>query len=108
MTSPKEATNGDPVMTCNICALYEAGEDDRAARTEAILHRRLLLAVLNAATDAVAEIRGEIGGCVPCLTRLGGAYLSINAVMITEAFGGDLEAAATAVQQATLEYIDQQ
>lgn len=95
-------------MDCHICALYEAGDDDRAARNEAILHRRLLLSVLNTATDAVVEIRGEIGGCVPCLTRLAGAYLSMNAVMITAAFGGDLEAAAAGVQKATLEYIDEQ
>ncbi|MEN4476869.1 hypothetical protein [Mycolicibacterium cosmeticum] len=95
-------------MDCHICALYEAGDDDRAARNEAILHRRLLLAVLNGAADAVAEIRVEIRDCVPCLTRLAASFLTINATMVTASFSGDMEAAASAVQQVTLEYIDQQ
>ena len=74
---------------------------------EAIRHRRLLLAVLNGATDAVAEIRPEMADCVPCLVSLAGSYLAINAGMTVMAFGGDQRAAVHAVQQVLLEYIDE-
>ena len=95
-------------QTCPLCAQHETGDTDAAARIEAIRHRRVLLSVLAGSTDTVAEIRIEIGDCVACLTRLAAAFVAINAGMILVSFGGDLPAAATAVEKALLDYNDQE
>lgn len=85
--------------------MRDAGDSDRADGAEVIRSYRLLLAMLNGAADATAEISSELGGCLMCIGRLAGLYLGMHAGMMLNVFGAD---AATAVQATLTELIDEQ
>jgi CII-binding regulator of phage lambda lysogenization HflD len=96
-----------PETGCQVCNLYSSGHTEQGALTEAIRHRRLLLAAMTESADTVIEIRNEIGDCLRCALSLARSYLVINAGMVIAAFGGDKELAIAGAQQALLDYLDE-
>ena len=96
------------MTTCELCALREAGDTDRAEAIEAIRAQRLVLAILNGAEDATDGIATEFGGCRDCIARLAAHYLGNYTAALTHIAGGDANAAAKWVEHGLAEDIDDQ
>lgn len=93
---------------CEICALHDAGEAERANAIESIRSQRLVLAILNGAEDAGAEISDELNGCLMCVSRLAVIYLFGYAEALRHMAGGDANEAAKWIEQGLAADIDDQ
>lgn len=106
LSGPGSSFNRMP--TCEICAMRDAGDKDRADAAEVIRSYRLLLSMISGAVDATGEVSSELHGCTMCIGRLAGLYLGMHTGLLVKVFGDDADAAATAVQATLAELIDEQ
>lgn len=91
---------------CAICEMYATGETVRADHLEQVRQQRIVVAVLNGATDAADETSAELDGCFDCANRLAFMSLGMFAEVFMKLFRGDADAAIKAIEQGLLEDLD--
>lgn len=97
----------EAMTTCEPCTLRAAGDTARAEAIESIRSQRLVLAVLNGASDAFREIHAELGGCQDCTGRLAAQYLTMTAQALVKVIGS-VEAAIYGLERGLLQDLDDQ
>lgn len=93
-------------MTCEPCALRQAGDNDRADAIVAIGTQRIVLAMLNGSDDAVGAISAEFKGCVDCAARIAAMALGM-CVQALAHMAGSADAAAQWIAHGLAKDLDQ-
>jgi hypothetical protein len=95
----------DRSRQCEPCALHANGDTDAASLLESIRAQRILLAILNGATDAAGEIANELSECRDCTARLA-VLLAHMCVANLVYIRGGVEQAAAFLEESLLYDID--